>query len=282
MGKRTPPEIYRYHDYRAFLRDWLAFIRQQNKVSMRKLAAGAGLSVAYLSMILAGTRNFSDEALEKLLPHLGLDRNQEAYFRLLRTIAESESQDVRVAALKKLQKFSAYRHLNQNEVEAYRYLTNWYYVAIREMVGMPEFRADPRWIQSKLKYQVPLEEIAKALQFLSDYRFIELLPDGRARLPEKQVDCWGGIYKIVLAQFHQEMFSLASRSIDTTPRDQRNITFHTMAFSSERFEMIRKIMDEALAKVRELGESENSGDAVYHISFAGFPLTEVAGKGEEK
>src|SRR5262249_14282955 len=157
----------------------------------------------------------------------------------------------------RMQEQRSYRKINTKEFEAYRYLTHWYYVVIREMAALSEFRLDPHWIRSRLQYPVSVSEIAQALEFLKAHGFIEVLGDGRARLPEKEVNCLGGVYKIAMGQFNEQMFSLAAQAIKETPREQRNITFYTLALSAKRFELLRKIMDEALDRIAELDQSED-------------------------
>src|SRR5829696_5698054 len=132
--KRTKPSIHSYHDYRVFLKDWITYRQREDpKLSLRYLAKQAELSVAYLSMILSGSRNFSNEALTRILPFLKLDVTEETYLRLLRTIADSESHEERQKALELIQGFSIYKDINSKETEVYRYLSHWYNVAIREM-----------------------------------------------------------------------------------------------------------------------------------------------------
>ena len=124
------PDIFNYHDYRAYLKDWLQFVKTNHSFSLRQVANDSGLSVSFLSMVVSGTRKLSDVALEKLLPILEMDERQSSYFSLLRTVGDSESHNERVQALGKLQKFNSYKKMNQKELEAYRYLSHWYYVAI--------------------------------------------------------------------------------------------------------------------------------------------------------
>lgn len=223
-------------------------------------------------MVLAGNRNLSGRALEKFLPALELSAPRVSYFKLLQTIGDSESHAERIEALDKLQKQSGYKRLNPKELEVYRYLSHWYYVAIREMVELPEFRLDPNWIQARLNYPVPLSEINEALKFLKEFNFIEELPGNKARLAEKRVDCFEGIYKIALSNFYKEMFQLASQSIEKTPRTKRNLSFETMAISADNFDELKLILDDARKKVEALGARVKNPDSIYHISFAAFPI----------
>ena len=60
------PDIFSYHDYRVFLKDWFEFRKQEGKgFSVRSVARDAKLGSGYLPMVLAGERNLSPKALAK-------------------------------------------------------------------------------------------------------------------------------------------------------------------------------------------------------------------------
>lgn len=268
------PDLYAFHDYREFLRAWVAYRKATHaRFSLRSLAKEAGLAVGYLSMVLSGSRGLSSEALGKLTRPLGLTTADGSYLELLRTIAESDSQEVRMRALEGLHRFRSYQKLNPKEIEAYRYLTHWYYVAIREMSTLEGFRAEPQWIQARLRYKVPLKDIEQALDFLKANGYLDVRPDGTASAPDKDINCVGGVFRVAIVGFHQEMLSLASRALESVPVTERSVTSHTMTIRAEDYDEVKRVLDEALTRVAEIGKQRKAGDVVYQVSLATFPLT---------
>lgn len=233
----------------------------------------ADVASGYLPMILSGNRNLSSKAAQKLLPHLGLNPSERSYFQSLHMLSETESPVAKIEAFDKIQRFRAYRNQNPKETETYRYLTRWFYVAIREMAALPSFKLDASWIQSHLRTPVPLHEIKQAVEFLVKSGYLEVIPGGSARLPEKDIECVGGIFRIALTKFHREMLQLAALSLDNAPSEERSITGHTVAIPSSRFEEVRGILDEALKKIAALSFQGTEADTVYHVILSAFPLT---------
>jgi uncharacterized protein (TIGR02147 family) len=269
------PEIFSYHDYRAFLKDVLSYYKAAGLgISLRKLATTMGASPAYLSFVLNGERVLTAHLAEGLTSALKLDKGQTKYFRLLCTVADSSDQSQRIGALNQMQRMRRYRRVNPKETEVYRYLTKWYYVAIREMAAMPGFRLDPKWIQENLSYPVERREISKAIRFLRKYGFIEVAKNGSVRLPEKQLQCLGGIYRVALAQYYRQIFSLSSEAIDLYDRHQRHFFGHTLAIPSRSFAEFQAILDEASGKISKLAKAKakTKTDSVYYIGFVGLPL----------
>src|SRR4051812_2691139 len=101
--KSDRPDVYRYHDYRAFLKDWIAHRKTVRAgYSMRMLATEAKLASGYLPPVLAGAREISLKALSKILPVLGLNRAEQGYLESLVKLATSDSQEARIAAVSRM------------------------------------------------------------------------------------------------------------------------------------------------------------------------------------
>ena len=180
------PDLFRYHDYREYLKDWLAFYKvSQSSLSLRSIASQAGMSVSNLSMILSGSRKLSSKILRRLAPALGIKRKELAYFEILVLLGNATTQEERVEAFERLNQLKVYRNRNRNESEVYRYLTHWYFVAIREMSGLPGFKAKAEWIQARLQMHVGLKDIETALRFLIENKYIEVGVDGKVCPPLK-------------------------------------------------------------------------------------------------
>jgi uncharacterized protein (TIGR02147 family) len=274
--KKRRPEVFRYHDYREYLKDWLAYCKAgQSSLSCRSISAKAGMSVSNLSMILSGSRKLSSKVLFKLAPALGLNRQEHEYLETLVLLGNANSQEERVVALERMNRSRAYRNRNHNESAVYRYLTHWYYVAIREMSALPGFKADAEWIRPRLNVPVSLKEIEIALSFLIEHKYIETLPDGSIRPPSKPLDCMSGVYRMALIQFHREMLALAGNSIDIVPSEKRNILGYSLIVDPGKFEKIQSVLSKAYDEIRLISQEEGPSESVYHVALAFFPLTKV-------
>lgn len=216
----------------------------------------------------------------KMLPELGLGIEEEAYLELLVLLKNAENQEAKMRYLKLMEQNANYKKHNQHETEVYRYLTHWYYVAIREMTGIKNFNDDPGWIANKLKNKVSKQEITKALKFLLENKFISKNQKGDYIPPEKTIKCYDGIFKLVLAQFHKEMFDLGIKSIHNTLRDFRNIKGHTFSIRFDQIPLAKKIIDDAEERLIELSNSCEEGEVVMQGQLAVFPLTKLSGEEE--
>ncbi|HEX4923811.1 MAG TPA: TIGR02147 family protein [Bdellovibrionales bacterium] len=277
-------QIYHHHDYREFLKSWLETAKAtQSGFSLRGLAAQLGVSPAYVSYVLNGHRALTGALKEAWLPLLKLTPEEQRYFELLTVIADSNVPEERVRALQELQRFREYRRLNRNETEVYRYMTKWYFVAIREMASLPGFKLEPAWIQKRLCFPLSHKEILKAIRFLKRTGFIKVDRKGRVQSTEKKLECKGGVFKLALGQFHKQMYGLASEAIDVVPRDERFIMSTTLAIPAEQLDAFKQAVEESFERISKIQKSKTKTkrpDSVYQIGFMGFPLAKSPLKGE--
>ncbi len=269
------PNIQDYHDYLEFLKDWTTYLKERDRgFSLRKVAKDAGIASGYLPMCFSRKRKLSNKFYEKVITLFKLSAKEIRYLDLLKIIAESEVPNERVQALTDLQKLKDYKNNNHSELEAHQYLSRWYYVAIRELVNLQEFKSDPSWIQERLRGRVSQKEIAEAIQFLIKFGFI--LPNtlGGYSVVDKQLRCHEGVYKISLGEFHRQMLDWAKISIDEIPREERLMLGHTAALNKDQYEKIQSILKEAMSNIENVGVTAAAKTAeVYHIELVAFPLT---------
>ena len=275
--------IQNYHDYLEFLKAWTEYLKEQKKdFSLRKVAKEAGIASGYLSMCFNRKRKMSKTVYDKIKPLLHLSNKEIRILDLLRVISESEIPKERVDALSDLQKLSDYKASHNSELEVHQYLSHWYYVAIRELVNLPDFKIDSAWIQSRLFGRISQKEVLQGTQFLLNYGFILKTPSGKFEVAKKQLSCHEGVYKISLGEFHRQMLDIAKKSIDDTSRDERLLLGHTVALSVVQYDKIQNILREAIEKIESLDTTSGSESEVYQIQVAAFPLTKKPAPGNDQ
>lgn len=277
LSPTSVPDIYSFHDYRQFLREWLQHLKSEHRLSTRQVAKSSGVSESYLSMVLNGSRRLSADQLAKLVPALKLERSEASYLEWLITVVDADSPEEQLEALKKIQRFRRYRNLNPLEIETYRYLQHWYHIAIRELAQIPGFQLDAKWIQQALRYKVSLPEIKSAVEFLVEHGFLIVDQEGKFIKPDKLIQCKTGVLKPALTKFHTEMLTLAATSISEIPSEERNISAYTCAIPAENVDAAKRILNEAREKIIALSQQCSGSNTVYHFGFLAFPLTNKMG-----
>ncbi len=277
--KKAKPKIYKYNDIIVFLNDVLVFFKDKDKKSLRDLSTELKIANGLLSMILNRKRNLTEELLLKLLEKFSYNKNEVQFAENLRIISFSQNYQNRKMAIAKINKLKSYRDFNKNEFENYKYLSNWYYVAIKEMSDLKDFNEDVEWIQKRLAYSVNQKQIDEALTFLKQNEIL-VYKNKKLVAANKDMNCEEGIFKLTLSGFHKQILGLAADAIDTIERDHRRILGHTLTVNENQISEIHNILQEAFEKIKKinLANPEKASQEVYHVELVSIPITK---KGEK-
>lgn len=273
--------VYRYHDYRRYFSDVIKANKAQG-LTLRKFAQLLKISPAYLSQVISGKKDFSTDLLSKFKTSLRLDKNEMSHLIELLSLSRSENQKEKIDIFNKIVKDKKYQNSNPDELEAYSYLSHWYFVALKEYLAIVgNDLKSYQQIKSDFIYKIKDSEIKKAIKFLVEENFIEFDADGNLKVIKSQVDCYSDIYRLSLSHFHKQMFNLAIEAIHFTARDKRLILGNTVSLSKEGFKKVNEIIETAHHKIAEIEQQDKNKANVYHVGLAFFPLTNrVGGKNE--
>lgn len=267
------PNIFIYYDSIQFLNDWIVYLKKsKNQFTLNILAKKSGLSISNISMILNKQRPLTEKSLQKLIPYLALSNGEKEYLNHLRIIDQSEEQVVRIESLNQIIKLAKSNSVNSHELKIFEYLTSWYKVAIFELVNLNTFELDPHWIQHRLIKRISIGEIEASIEFLQLHKFIGQNESGKWIQLKQDLNCQGGIYRLSLGEFHRQIFELAHASIETVNREDRLIMGQTMALSTQDFENLKLIINDAVFKMNQVNKNQTDKTAVYHVEIAAFPM----------
>ena len=271
--------IFNYHDYRQFLADCMA-LPGENSKSLRSWAKEFTVSPSFLSLLLKGKRNISSELAEKICKILSLTLNERSFFLKLVEMAGETELEGKKTAYRKLKRTTLYSLRTHEDQVVHEYITHWYYIAIREMATLPSFQFDPQWIREHLNFEVSISKIDEAVRFLLLNKFIEIDDEGRPKQTQREIRCDGVVLRLAQAEYHEQMVNLGVRSFFETQQSSRDLLGKTIALSNSEFEQVKKIIQEAFAKIQvvaDTSERENVDQPkrVFQLTTLAYALSEA-------
>lgn len=274
--KKTKLSVYRYHDYHRFFSDWM----KANQLSLRQFSKQLKISPAYLSQVLSGKKEFSTKLMQSFKKIFKLDKHEMKHLAELLSLARSESHHQKIQVYNKIIKEKEYLKSNPDELEAYSYLSHWYFVALKEYFSLNPTLNQFSEIRNDFIFKLKNSEIKKALLFLSKEKFIEIdQKTSKIKILKDQVDCYADIFRLSLSQFHAQMFGLAIESINLVAREERLILGNSVSLSEKSFEKVKVMIKKLHDDIRELELTETEKERVYHIGLAAFPMTKKKKRG---
>lgn len=278
MGSARPVHVFDYVDYRLFLREhYLAQKAHSRAFSHRAFSRRAGLrSSNYLSLVMKGARDLSSEMAPRFARACGLTKGEADFFCELVAYGQAKSTEEKQRAQERLARFRQFRAAHRLLDEQTAYHANWYMPAIRELVSLPSFREEPKWIASHLEPTIGERQAQEALETLQ--RLGLLVRDARGRLRQAQalLTTGSGPLGHQIFVYHQAMIDLAKRALDELPREDRDISSLTLALSADALPLLKRRLAELRQELLQLAELERAPERVVQLNLQLFPLSRRA------
>lgn len=268
--------VFTYLDYRAFLRAHTQQLKARKLFNLRAFAQAAAIKApGYLKMIIDGRRNLTKETADKFSLALGLSSRERGYFAALVQYNQTEDPDEKRDYFDKM---IALRPRSQHfvlEKKYNRYFSRHYYVCVREMVALKDFREDYKWIAKRCVPSISPMQAREAVETLLELGLL------------KRDDCGGLVQvenfiatqdrntqEIEAYHFHEAVIDKARHALGLLSQNERSYYALTLPMSKTQFEEIITDFYEFRDKVvHKIEQGARSFDEVYQINFQLFPVT---------
>jgi uncharacterized protein (TIGR02147 family) len=265
--------IYHYQDYRVYLRDHYERCAGKNaRFSLRSFALKIGLNVSNLTRILKGERNISEATAERLVVYLKLRDREAEYFRLLVRYNQARSPADKRALYDGIRSFRKTRLRNLGP-EYDEYFTQWYNIALRELINILPRKLKSTDIARLLIPSPEPNDIRKSFNLLLRLGLVRQHPDGTLELPEKLVATPDEWTSTTIHTFQMAMAELGRQALDRFPKQDRNISTFTLSLSPEGFAKTVKALERVQQEIAEIAGSDAGPDRVFELNLQLFPLS---------
>ncbi|HEX6241457.1 MAG TPA: TIGR02147 family protein [Polyangiales bacterium] len=272
---QAPPDIFAFDDYRGFLRSYYAHRKAQGRgFSLRSFSQRAALqSPNYLKLVMDGDRNLSDAMAQRFAKACGLRAAGAEYFRALVAYGQAERAEERERAYQKLSTFRRFRDVYPLDRAHEAYHSHWYIPAIRELAARTDFRADPKWIGRTLMPSISARKAAQALSVLRELGLLVEDEQRGLRQAHALVETTDRPLGHHVVKFHRTMMERAAESIDSVPREQREIAALTLCLSGAQLGALKRSLQQLRRQLLEEYASGPDARRVVQLNFQLFPLS---------
>ncbi|MEZ4872530.1 MAG: TIGR02147 family protein [Bdellovibrionales bacterium] len=256
--------------YRQFLKSELDRRIQDNaRYSLRSFAKALNVSAGNLSDIINGKRPLTYKTAQKIVQAMPISPEAEKLFlgsvvneQLHRSLNRT---DPKIKNLKKT--FEA----RTMDVDIYRLISDWYHLAILEMVFLSDFRLDPSWIAKELNIS-PMQA-KSALDRLFE---LGLLEDDGEKITKKDVYFTlerrrGLNTNSAQISKQKQIRQMAIQSLENDPLSTRSMTTVTMCIDPDKLDEAKKRIDEFNQSMCEFLTSDKR-EQIYVMEVSLFPL----------
>lgn len=275
MSAFSPPDIFHYLSFRAYLRDWFAAKKSANpRYSHRLFSRKVGKKApGYLGDLIEGRRRLTDAMLDPVLDALGIRAEERAFFEKLVALDQARSAEEQESALIRVQATRRFREARLLENHSIHFLRHWYYSAIHELAATTGFREDPEWIAKALRPSISVAQARQALAALVEADWLIRDPEGRLRPAAPDLVTPHEARSVVTYAYHRGMMQRAQEALTTVHQDERHFVGVTVGVPAELLgdvkAEINALQERILAMCGEAGDT----DRVMQFNVQFFPLS---------
>ncbi len=229
--------------------------------SISAMARDLEISQSLLSLVLSGKRNLSSKKLIQVSNKLKFNTQQtEKLFNISRyeNITNPEKKEALYL-----------------EVDKFKYIYNWYHLAILDLVTLKSFRPHYAWIAKALGIeQIEVQDAVERLQRLGLLEINEknewINTNMRLIIPTKNS-------KASIRNFHLQMMKKAMDELSKTSQKdflRREISGITLTLAPEKLEIAKKRIRQFKQEMYDLLDDEDCKE-IYQLNIQFFPLTSL-------
>lgn len=235
-------------------------------------------SPSSLTMVMKGQRQPSLEMINALSEDLKMNMKEKQYFMLLVQLekAKSKNKDTK-EILEKISSLNPKETAISLSLKEFNAISDWYFLAIKQLISMPSFVEDEEWIHQKLRKKVPIIQIKSALETMLDTKTIGRNENGRLVVLKEGLITTNDVPSSAIKRHHFGMINRALESIEEQDVNERQITSVTMKVKEEDIIKAKKYIFEFIKEFNERF-STSEADNLYQLNTQFFSHTnEVTG-----
>jgi uncharacterized protein (TIGR02147 family) len=266
------PDLYRFTDYRAYLREWFEETKKDHSfLSFRYMSKRTGIDAGYLAHVFQGAKHIAESSIASVCALLGLNIKESKYFHelVLFTRAKSERE-----IKERFQRLMVLRSTSARELSARqtRYWTYWYYPAVRLTMMTFDFKGDYADLANHLSPAITPEQAKEAVQVLESLELVRKEADGCYSVLDAHVSSGDAWQSLAIREFQEQTLRLAAESLERFPKEVRDISTLTLAIPRAEIPALQELVREFRSQVAKWALSLDDSDCVMQVDLAMFPL----------
>lgn len=277
------PSVFNYTDFREFLKDAFLYKKQINpsySESAFIMNAGFGASSrGYFGLIIKGKRNLTTKTILGFATALKLNPQETMYFENMVHFNQTDKEEEKVFFFERMKVSAVGSKTKAIEIleSQYRYVSQWYLIALREVVMLKDFKEDEAWIVKKMRNRLTKDEVKTGLQDLLNLGLITRNDQGKLIQSEPIVTFTDNKNNFKNAvKLHQQFNEKAKELLELDPYEKRSARLTTLSCKKSDFESMRtemKIFSDMLLK-KYAGDNTTEAEVVLQLGMQLFYLTE--------
>lgn len=270
-----PPSVHDFLDARDFLRQaYLARKRVDPSFSQRYIAkALKAASSSVFRQILEGKSRLTPARVLRLARLFGLSAEDTEYLELLALHSEAGTEEEKRRALEKIKAADpsgGHALLDASQME---YLSKWHYAAVRELLGVHDFKGDYADLGALLSPPLSERDARDAVALLLRLKLARKTAQGGLQPTDRVVLSGPKATPEQVRPMLLGHLDLARRALEEFPAPTRPFSNATLGISEKSLRLIHRKYLAFRREAFDIAVRDADADRLYQMNFQLFPLT---------
>lgn len=267
--------LFDYKDYRVFLNDWYKESKKTKPFfSYRAFAKKAGFKTSnFLMLVMKGQRNLTEQSLAKTILGLGLNKQEQDFFRNLVFLNQAKTHDEKNLYYQHLLQSKKFSQLKPIEKQQYEYYSTWYHPVVRELIVSKDFDGTPEWLSGRLLSKVTPAQCAKSIELLESLGFIKKNGGNRWKQTSSIVSTGPELTSLVVHNYHKTLLDLTRAVMDKLSTKERDVSALTLGVKTSRIEELKAKIRRFRKEILSLVSVDTEPEEVVQLNIQFFPVT---------
>jgi len=276
-AKPTPLSVFQFLDAREFLRQAYREAKGANPAFSQRYIAQRlkASSSSFFRDVLSGKSGLTPARVLGFAKLFGMSKADTAYFEDLVAYTQAETPEEKRHALDKLKAAVPSGKHALLEASQREYFSKWHYAAVRELLGVLDFRGDCEELGKLLNPPISAGEARDAVELLLRLKLIRKTAHGGYEATERVVLSGPQISPAQVRPAIEENLNLARRALGEFAPKVRPFSYLTVSVSEKSARQIQEMLRALRQQVFELVTRDEDVDRLYQLNFQFFPLSEV-------
>lgn len=275
-------QVMEYLNYRDFLRDIFKWYKGNDpNFSQKSVQYCLGISSSgFLSNVIMGRKNLNANHAVKMTRILQMNNVEARYFEALVAFTQARTEEEKTELFNRLMLFRSARLAHLPE-EILSLFSKWYYVAIREVIDLLQWKDDLNLLANSLLPPLSVNEANEAVETLLELGLVRWNDKGILETCDSGISTGDEVSSKHLIAFQRKTMDLASLALDDVAPEFRDISVLTMGLSEESFWNIKNEIRHFRKRLAKIAIEDKNANRVYQLNFQLFPLSQTLHKGKK-
>lgn len=276
-GNSGKISLFEYLDYRQYLKDLYSTSKVTRQAfSFRTFSKRAGFTSSnFYKLVMDCDRNLTEESLVKFMKGLGLNKQEQDFFRNLVFFNQAKKHEEKDLYYQKLLQSRKFNQLKPIEKEQYEYYSSWYYAVVREMICAKGFDGSCEWLMSRIEPELSRSQVEKSIQVLEKLGFIKKVND-KWQQTSSLVTTGAESASLVLLNYHKSVLELTRDQLSRISPQDRDVSSLTLGISREKIPELKKYIQQFRQQVLKMVSTDVEPDEVLLLNIQMIPVTKTA------